>query len=59
MHHGATAVLPTLPGSGPQDALECAEHERTGRWVGRLARAVAVLVVLLIISVLVGWRLLA
>ena len=38
---------------------ECAEHERTGRWVGRLARAVAALVVLLIVSLVVGWRLLA
>ena len=38
---------------------ECAEHERTGRWVGRLARAVAVLAVLLITGVLVVWRQLA
>ena len=38
---------------------ECAEHERTGRWVGRLVRAVAVLTVLLAVSVLVVWRLLA
>ena len=38
---------------------ECAEHERTGRWVGRLAVAVAVLAVLLVIAVLVVWRLLA
>ena len=38
---------------------ECAEHERTRRWVGRLARAVAVLAVLLVVSVLVVWRLLA
>ena len=38
---------------------ECAEHERTERWVGRLARAVAVLVVLLTVGALVGWRLLA
>ncbi len=38
---------------------ECAEHEKTERWVGRLARAVAVLAVLLVISVLVVWRLLA
>ena len=38
---------------------ECAEHERTSRWVGRLARAVAVLAVLLVVSLLVVWRLLA
>ena len=38
---------------------ECAEHERTGRWVGRLARAVAVLAVLLAVSLAVVWRLLA
>ena len=38
---------------------ECAEHERTERWIGRLVRAVAMLAVLLIIVVLVGWRLLA
>lgn len=38
---------------------ECAEHERTERWVGRLARAVAVLALLLVISVFVVWRLLA
>ena len=37
---------------------ECAEHERTERWVGRLARAVAVLAVLLVVAVLVVWRLL-
>lgn len=37
---------------------ECADHERTERWVGWLARAFAVLVVLLIIAVLVVWRLL-
>ena len=37
---------------------ECAAHERTRRWVGRPARAIAVLTVLLAISVLVGWRLL-
>ncbi|MDE2837255.1 MAG: hypothetical protein OXL97_07075 [Chloroflexota bacterium] len=38
---------------------ERSEHERTERWVGRLARAVAVLAVLLIVGALVGWRLLA
>ncbi|MYB83347.1 MAG: hypothetical protein F4X54_01115 [Chloroflexi bacterium] len=38
---------------------ECAEHERTERWVGRLARAVALLVVLLAVSLLAVWRLLA
>ncbi len=38
---------------------ECAEHERTSRWVGRLVGACAVLVVLLIVGALVGWRLLA
>ncbi len=41
---------------------ECAEHEREERWVGRLGRAVvvlAVLVVLLVIGALVGWRMLA
>ncbi len=38
---------------------KCAEHKRTGRWVGRLARAVAVLVVLLAVSLTVVWRLLA
>ncbi len=37
---------------------ECAAHERTRRWVGRLARAVALLVVLLTIAVIVVWRLL-
>ena len=36
---------------------ECAEHERTERWVWRLARAAAVLAVLLVISVLVVWLL--
>ena len=38
---------------------ECAAHERTRRWVGRLARAVAVLAILLVVSLLVVWRLLA
>ncbi len=38
---------------------ECAEHERTSRWVGRLARAIAVLAVLLVVSVFLIWRLLA
>ncbi len=38
--------------------IECAAHERTGRWVGRLARVCAMLVVLLVISVLVVWRML-
>lgn len=38
---------------------ERAEHERTERWIGRLARAVAVLAVLLVIAMLVVWRLLA
>ena len=38
---------------------ECAAHERTGRWVGRLARACAMLAVLLVASVLVVWRLIA
>lgn len=37
---------------------EYAEHERTERWVGRLVRAVALLVVLLIVATLVVWRLL-
>ncbi len=37
---------------------ECAEHERTERWIGRLVRAVAVLLVLLVIAGLVVWRLL-
>ncbi len=36
---------------------ECAEHEQTGRGVGRLVCAVAVLAVLLIVSLIVGWRL--
>ena len=38
---------------------ECAEHERMSRWVGRLAVACVVLVVLLTVSLLVVWRLLA
>ncbi len=38
---------------------ECAEHERRKRWVGRLARAIAVLAVLLAVSLLAVWRLLA
>lgn len=38
---------------------ECAEHERTDRWIGRLVRAVAVLIVLLVVAVLVVWQLLA
>ena len=38
---------------------ECAEHERTRRLVGRLARAVAVLALLLAVSLAVVWRLLA
>ncbi|MYA50297.1 MAG: hypothetical protein F4Y25_06130 [Chloroflexi bacterium] len=38
---------------------ECAEHERMSRWGGRLAVACAVLVVLLAISLLAAWRLLA
>ncbi len=37
---------------------ECAAHERTSRWVGRLVGACAVLVILLIVGALVGWRLL-
>ena len=38
---------------------ECEEHERTGRWVGRLVRAVVVLALLLAVSLAVVWRLLA
>ena len=38
---------------------ECAEHERTKRWMGRLVGVCAVLGILLAVSLIAVWRLLA
>ena len=38
---------------------ECVEHERVRQWASTLVRAVGVLAVLLVVSLIVVWRLLA